>query len=355
MHNIYRCRLACVLCLCSSLLVFWVNERAWGIDYGTPVPEGQYSTVGLVTVNLGGDQTAIGTGTLISSNVVLTAAHVIQDAPTPGHISFRLGAGGAKDFIANVIVYRTHPGYLIMQPTNQISDDERNFLDTDLIASSASDVALLLLDHSAVQETKFYQFINREVKTAENVTAVGFGLDERMKTVSPRKLQGTLEFLKEQDGSLLFRTPKGSSQRTDHGDSGGPLFIDIEGQTMIAAITHGYFTSIKIDGISPDEYGIYVSMTRHHDWIADTLVQLSKYKLPTGNSYFLARSNRRSPFMALTARQLFSLANADTPGERLVGRTFSRGLNEPIPEDVATGLQKRYSLPPGMLSAVKSK
>jgi len=339
--------------VCCILLVFGGSKCAWGIDYGTPVLEGEYPTVGLITVNLGGDQTAIGTGTLISNSVVMTAAHVIQDAPTPGQISFRVGSGGADDFIAKVIVYRTHPGYLIMRPTNVITDDERTFMDADLIASSAADIALLLLDHSIPQETTFNPLMKSELKTADKVTAVGYGLDEHKRTTSPRMLKGTLEFLKEHDGVMLFRAPKGSSQRTDHGDSGGPLFINVEGRTMIAAITHGYYRSIKIDGLSPDEYGIYVSVMQQHEWIEETLVQLSKYKLPPGPSYFLARSNSRTPFMALTARQMFSLANAETPGERLVSRAFSRGLNEPVPQDVALGWQKRYSLPPGMIVAVK--
>ncbi len=339
--------------LAGILLLVRCHGLAWGIDYGTPVPDGQYSTVGMVTVDLGGNQTTIGTGTLIAERIVLTAAHVIQDAPTPGHISFHQGAGGKGDFMAQAILYRTHPSYYNMRSDFLVTEDERGYLDADLISAGASDIALLLLDRPAPPGIRFYPLLTAELQPAAKVTAIGYGLDERKKSGNPRKMQGTLEFFKKYEGASLFRTPPGANQRTDHGDSGGPLLVESEGQTRIAAITHGFFTSMKIDEVSPDEYGIYVSMPEQHEWIEFESEQLTKYRVPAGALYFLARSNRQTPFMAVTARQLFSMAKADTPPDRLLTRIFSRGLNEPVPENVAAGWQKRYSLSPGVLVPLK--
>ncbi|MES2788934.1 MAG: trypsin-like serine protease [Planctomycetota bacterium] len=338
----------------SPLLVLLIAFQAAAIDYGTPVGDGQYPTVGMVVVHLGENHTVLGTGTLIGRNVVLTAAHVIQDSTTPGHITFRMALGGGKTFNARVLVYRTHPGYLNLRSDSLIHDDERTFMDTDLIAASASDMALLLLDKPLPDDMPLYPLLEKQPQPGAEVTAIGFGLDEGKKSGNPRKLQGKLQFLKEQDRALLFRTPKGSNQRTDHGDSGGPLLIQEDGQEKIAAITHGFFTAIKVDGLSPDEYGIYVSVPAQADWIKATRDQLARYKPPASPAYYLTRNNRHTPFLAVTARQMFSLANADTPIERLVGRAFVRGINEPIPGDVATGWQKRYKLPPGMLVPLKS-
>jgi hypothetical protein len=329
------------------------HGSAWGIDYGTPVPDGLHTSVGLVTVDLGGNQTTIGTGTLVAERIVLTAAHVIQDAPTPGHISFHTGTGGKGDFMAQAILYRTHPGYYNMRSEFVVTDDERNFLDADLISCGASDVAILLLDRPAPKGTEFYSLLTTELQPADKATAIGYGLDERKRSGTPRKMQGTLEYFQQYEGASLFRTPPGAKQRTDHGDSGGPLLVESGGRIQIAAITHGFYTSLKIDEVSPDEYGIYVSMPQQHDWIEYEIERLTKYRAPGGNLYFLARSNRQTPFMAITARQLFSLAKADTPPDRLLTRIFSRGLNEPIPEAVAAGWQKRYSLSPGTLVPVK--
>jgi hypothetical protein len=336
-----------------ALLVATLNSQVWAIDYGTPVEDGRYPAVGMVVVQTGDNRTSLGTGTLISRNVVLTAAHVIQDATTPGHIVFRTNVGADKVFSSRVLVYRTHPGYISLGGDSVITDDERGFMDTDTIEASASDVALLLLDKPAPAEIPVYPLIEKNPQKGAEVTAIGFGWDEGKRSGNPRKLQGTLQFLKEQDGALLFRTPKGSNQRTDHGDSGGPLLIK-EGETeKIAAITHGFFTSIKVDGLDPDEFGIYVSMADRNDWVIGTMEEMGRYKRPPTPAFYLARTNRKTPFMSLTARQIFSLANADTPIERLIGRAFSRGINEPIPGDVAVGWQKRYQLPPGMLVPLK--
>lgn len=322
------------------------------IDYGTPVPAGNYPTVGMILVTLGQNQSSLGTGTLIDRNIVLTAAHVIQDAPSPGHITFTAQLGENRTFQARVVLYRTHQHYVNLRGDSLISDDERTYMSSDTLDSSASDIALLLLDRPLPEEVPLYPLATSIPKAEEEVTAVGFGLDESKKGGSPRKLQGTLEFLKEHDNALLFRTPAGSTQRTDHGDSGGPLLIKTGETETIAAITHGFFTAIKVDGLAPDEYGIYVSIARHRDWIDSVSAEMKQYKLPANENYYLVRNNRRSPFLALTARQIFSLANADTPLDRLVDRIFSRGINEPVPASAAAGWQKRYNLPPGMFVPV---
>lgn len=330
-------------------LICGSGKEAAAIDYGVPVSEGKYPTVGLILVTLGENQSSLGTGTLLSKNIVLTAAHVIQDAPTPGAISFRALLGEGKLFASRVLAYRTHPGYINLRSDSLITPDEQTFMDTDMTATSASDIALLLLETPLPEGIPFYELSDKNPKAGADVKAVGFGLDEGKKSGNPRKLEGTLQFLKEHNGTLLFRTPKGSNQRTDHGDSGGPLLINEGGKEKIAAITHGFFLANKVDGLSPDEYGIYVSMANQRDWIDQTFGQMNRYKAPTGTTYYLTRNNRRTPFLAVTARQVFSLANSDTPIERLVSRIFSRGINEPIPADVAAGWQKRYNLPPGML------
>jgi len=336
-----------------AVVLLSLASPASAIDYGTPVPDGDYPTVGLVAVSLGENQSALGTGTMIARNVVLTAAHVIQDAPTPASISFRAILGNNRFFTSRVILYRTHPGYLSLRSDSLVSDAERTFMDTDMLSSSASDIALLLLEKPFPDSFPLYPLASKTPSPDSEAIAVGFGHDEVKKSGNPRKRQGTLQYLKEHDRALLFRTPKGSSQRTDHGDSGGPLLIREDGKEKIAAITHGFFTAIKIDDLSPDEYGIYVSMSDNADWIETNLEQLSRYKLPALPAFYLARNNKRTPFLAVTARQIYSHLNADTPLDRLIGRAFSRGINEPIPADVAAGWQKRFSLPPGMLVPLK--
>lgn len=336
-----------------ALAVLLIATPAPAIDYGTPVPDGKYPAVGLLVVTNGAEQSFLGTGTLIRSNVVITAAHVIQLAPSPQHITFTASLGG-REFHAKALVYRTHPGYLNLHPDSVISNEERSFLDTDMLAASSSDLALVLLDHSAPDGIAFPKLATETPVVGTDVTAVGFGVDQGKRGGHPHKRQGILQYHKKYEGTLLFRTPQDSSQRTDHGDSGGPLFLDQNGEEKIAAITHGFYTAAKVDGLSPDEYGIYVSIADRHPWISDTAEQLASYKPPAAPAYYLLRTNQRTPFMALTARQLFSLANSDTPIDRLVGRAFQRGLNEPVPGDIATGWQKRYQLPPGVLVPLKT-
>ncbi|MFO1019433.1 MAG: trypsin-like serine protease [Planctomycetales bacterium] len=330
-------------------------SEACAIDYGTPVKTGDFPSVGHLQVKTGGNHAVYGTGTLLAPNVVLTAAHVVQEAPTPGSITVKIDLGTDRVFLSKVVVYRTNPHYLNLKGDSVIAEEERNYMDADMLFCSASDLAILLLEKSVPESfgIDYYPLAETDPKKGQEATAVGFGIDEGRKNT--RKLSGTLEFLRTHDRALLFRTPKGSAQRTDHGDSGGPLLIKQGNSYKMAAITHGFYTAIRIDGLAPDEYGIYVSIAQHREWIEKVKGQLEKYKAPSGDLYYLARTNQKSPFPAMTGHQVFSLAKIDTPLERLVNRIFTRGINEPIPEDIAKAWQNRYKLPPGMLVPVKAE
>jgi Trypsin len=153
------------------------------------------------------------TGTLVAPRVVLTAAHCV-DRRIPLEVFF--GTDVSKDGVFVGVVSATpHPSF----------DDEDN----------ANDVALLLLDRVApaepipmVDEALDGAFMGTQARI------VGFGHTAAGADDAGLKMEGT------SDISVVtpdvFEIVPGPSM-TCHVDSGGPVFVTVEGQERLAGVT----------------------------------------------------------------------------------------------------------------------
>lgn len=196
------------------------------------------------------------TGTLIDSNIVLTAAHCI---PTQGAIwvGFSTDEGslqGPKDpRMKPVQAVEVHPlafsGALRKQKTNDY------------------DLALLQFQGSAPAGYKPVQFFpsNMQIKNGQTLLLAGYGYTDGVKRTTDQLLrQTTVKVAKANFSATEILVDQTKGQGACHGDSGGPAFALVNGIWMqFGVLSKGYNDPKNIcTGNS-----IYTSINAHLTWI----------------------------------------------------------------------------------------
>lgn len=317
---------------------------SWAIHFGKPLQPGEYAPVGLVRCAKADGTVSFGTGTLISSDIVLTAAHVIEGAPVPYSLTFTLDL--FPDQPASVVCYRVHPGWA--------------FRGVDRELSRASDLALLKLDYSFPDDVKPFKVTSILPPIHSVVNVVGYGRDETLKD-GIRK-HGHLKFLRRMPNRwLMFGAANDQFQRTDYGDSGGPLFIEDNNEFKIVGIVQGYDIFGQIRDISQDEYGAYVSTSQHIDWIENVWKELMEVDRPPEKFCYIIRPQQEgqegSVAMrpALSEHQIAALAQVGTPPDRIQKMLLTRGICDWVPVSIVKDLVDNKVVPPNKILVITRK
>ena len=239
-RNRWNRRLMTIVTVTLLLLVFALPVFA--ITYG--VPDGDaHPFVGSMVLRWDGDLYQLCSGTLISSDVFLTASHC---------------TAWLDDFLAE------NPGAEILVTFDQEISDSSTFYtgqwytNPEYIASNdaadTSDIAVIVLDQapgidpaSLPTAGLLDQLKASHVLKDTRFTAVGYGTIREQKTKGPQAILDNMERRRSEQGFLsltnawitLSGNVSTGSGGTCYGDSGGPHFIHLNGQEtdIVVAVT----------------------------------------------------------------------------------------------------------------------
>lgn len=176
------------------------------------------------------------TGTIVASDRVMTAAHCLEGGPPPSHVMIgdTLGSG-------HMVPVRDgwmHPDY-------------------DFHSEFAADIAVLLLDDDVsaisipIDRTPAAQLVNERFIYAGYGDTQGTGGEGKRKAASAwvTEVEGDVLVAETEDGGACF------------GDSGGPLYRQIEGQLHVMGVVSFGYTDDCFDAGGNTRTDIYA------DWV----------------------------------------------------------------------------------------
>jgi len=238
-----------VLALIGAALIF-PSHRSKAITYGSIDSNNTYSNVGAFIVKepTTGQIFPICSGTMITSNVFLTASHCTiyftQELAPRGFTAYAsLDASIPFGSLTSNTTKLFPAAYVVTNPNYNQSQSDSGDIGALILASSIRGItpATLpscgLLDQLAVQNG---------LKDAV-FTAVGYGVQNRVvgggvpyfQDVNPIPRMYAFSSFNSLNGGYirLSQNPSTGNGGTCFGDSGGPNFLNVNGQQVLAAIT----------------------------------------------------------------------------------------------------------------------
>lgn len=190
----------------------------------------------------------VGSGVLVSPNLVLTAAHVTMSIPFPTKITF----DGGKTFIG-IKKVRYHDSYIVAKRLHLSPNETQGDIAVILLEKSV-DISFIQMNPASLYEYR-----------GDPIIVIGFGHGMKAFTLAgAATLYGTLEG---EDSLIWLALPAFAMG----GDSGGAvLFHAKSGQLLLAGIVK---SRIQLNGVICDSRATRID--RHFPWLQETMRELT--------------------------------------------------------------------------------
>ncbi len=205
------------------------------------------------------------TGTLISENLVLTAAHCTN--PNPKALVIGFGTQLPKDKtdqmeLRLVIAGQTHPDW------EKLTESKKY---------NWGDIAVLRFDGPLPDGAQPASLLSnaKSLKNGMRITLAGYGMTDMLKNISSDSLRKVDVVLTEKHYSkteVLFDQYQGKG--ACHGDSGGPALAMSKGKPVVVAVTSRAAT--LEGGKNCLEGSVYSSVPAHLNWIKKAAKELNE-------------------------------------------------------------------------------
>lgn len=229
-------------------------STGFGITGGSPIDISS-SILALSTVAFMIDNGPFCTGTLITPNHFVTAAHCV-DGDTPSKLpSLFVGLGQRGENRLKVVSLKMHEQY---DKTQKFPENGRGFT-----ARAHNDIAIVKFSGTLPKPYRPIAILpsGESLKKDEKVYIAGYGRDERRQSGTLRSTFSLFDV--DNIVSRLFRTISGVTQSTCNGDSGGPAYIARGGfYYLVGATSYGPSNFNCMSGDS-----LFVDLRKFTSWL----------------------------------------------------------------------------------------
>lgn len=244
-----------ILALITSAAMAHYKPLIIGGDVVQVSDPAAYSTVALMSINANQKTSPRCTGTLISKNLVLTAAHCV-DRIKPAKVIISFSTEVTENFNPET-----------MRKVKAIKAHDRYGL-----GSRLNDVALIVIEDVAPATAKSIEILEPKYNlvVGQSMLLAGFGVTDDKNQTAPTALQQVrVKLVKILDTILVTNQTEGGG--ACNGDSGGPAYLEKNNQLYVYGITRG-----PHDGANNcRQYGEYTYASKFKEFILTTAVELN--------------------------------------------------------------------------------
>lgn len=218
----------------------------------------------VAVINESGGQVSLCSGSIVASDLILTAGHCVGPDAESMHLAFTMDIHQASGALVPVA------GFLRPKDYGQLQNDQ-----------DMNDIALIRFDGGLPPGYQVARFLDQPdlLKDGETVTLAGYGVADGHTETDPSDAgAGVLRKVDVRIAQAVYGKTEVVMDQTDgrgacHGDSGGPAFLKRGGEYLLFGVTS------RGTSVGSDECGgasIYTSVLAHAKFLREAARELRR-------------------------------------------------------------------------------